>query len=218
MDFLHIHSREDGDRLVLTHSYNLSHTCIGFGKLLTGFLWNLTFRNPLPMRAGTCELQPEFQEQIWRNSLFPKPMHHCCQLICHQSAMLYILIDVYLPNLATRTPYLELILTSELSYVYGCEASDPCTLGTPFPSVMAVDQFSSSCEASFWKLQSIEVNYTYWCKIRIDVGVILNLSSSLVTSLSPQDLTQGSTWAGWVCTRQSEGKLLTAHSRKDISF
>lgn len=127
MDFLHIHSREDGGRLVLTHSYNLSHTCIGFGKLLTGFLWNLTFRNSLPMRAGTCELQPE----IWRNFLFPKPMHHCCQLICHQSAMLYILIDVYLPNLATRTPYLELILTSELSYVYGCEASDPCTLGTP---------------------------------------------------------------------------------------
>lgn len=75
--------------------------------------------------------------------------------------MFYILIDVYLPNLATRTPYLELIPTSELSYAYGSEASDPCALGTTFPSVMAVDPFSSSCEASFWKLQSIEVNYTY---------------------------------------------------------
>lgn len=76
------------------------------------------------------------------------------------------------------------------SYVYSSKAGDPCTLGTTFPSMMAVDQFSSSCEASFWKLESVEANYAYRCKVRIDLGVKFHLSASLATSLCHQDLIQ----------------------------
>lgn len=172
------------------------------------------------MRAGTYELQPRFQEQIWRNFILPMPMHHCFQLICLQSviSILYTLIGVYLSKLATEASDLELIPTSVFSCVYSSEVSDPHALGTTFHSVMAVDQFSSSCEASFWQLKSIEVNHTYWCKVRIDVRVKFNLSASLVTPLCHQGLTQRSSWAGWVCTGQSEGKLLTDHSGRDISF
>lgn len=113
-------------------------------------------------------------------------MHHCCQLICLQS-VIYILIGVYLSNLATEASYLELIRTSMFSYVYSSKAGDPCTLGTTFPSMMAVDQFSSSCEASFWKLESIEANYAYRCKVRIDLGVKFHLSERFLGNfpLSP---------------------------------
>lgn len=172
--------REDGDRWDLTHNFNPSHTCVGFGMLLRGMLWTLTFRRLLSVRAGTRELQPELQEQIWRNVILPMPMHHCCQLICLQSVMLYTLIGVYLSNLATEASYLELIPTCGFSCVWGKWS---LFSWDTFPSMVAMDQSSSSCEASFWKLKSIEVNYTYWCKVRIDVGVKFNLSASLVTSL-----------------------------------
>lgn len=102
--------------------------------------------------------------------------------------MLYMLIGIYLSNLATGASYLELIPTSGFSCVYSSEASDPCTLGPTFPFMKAADQFSSSCEASFWKLRSIEVNHTYWCKVRIEVGVKSDLSECFLGNfpLSPR--------------------------------
>lgn len=49
-------------------------------------------------------------------------------VICQQSVMLSILREVYLSNLATRVPYLELITMSGFSSV----ASHLCTLWTKF--------------------------------------------------------------------------------------
>lgn len=170
--------------------------------------------------SGTRELQPELQEQIWRNSLFPMPMHCCCcQLICHQSVMLYMLMHVYLSNLATKASHLELVPTSGFSSMDSSEVSDPCTLGTTFPTPMAGDQFSSSCEASFWKLKSLEVNYSHWCKVRIDVGVKFNLSECF---LGHFPVSPGSHWEKQLSRvgvhEQSKGKLLTDYSGRDISF
>lgn len=53
-------------------------------------------------------------------------------VICQQSMMLSILIEVYLSNLATRVPYLELITMSGFSYMYSSVASHLCTLWTKF--------------------------------------------------------------------------------------
>lgn len=49
--------------------------------------------------------------------------------------MLSILIEVYLSNLATRVPYLELITMSGFSYMYISVASHLCTLWTKFLSM-----------------------------------------------------------------------------------
>lgn len=49
--------------------------------------------------------------------------------------LLYILIEVYLSNLATRASYLELITMSGFSYMYNSMSSYPCILWTKFLSV-----------------------------------------------------------------------------------
>lgn len=175
MVFLYLHSREDGDRSALTHSFDPTHTCIG--KHHSGIL----------LRAGYPGASAASVSGADLNSLsFPSAheLSRCLQLICQQSIMLYILIEVYLSNLATRASSLELITMSGFSYVEGSIQLTLVLFRPNFSLWMAAltsKVNSMACMLAFWKFKSIEANYTSWCKIRIDMWVEFNLSASLVT-------------------------------------
>lgn len=116
-------------QITLTSNFTHTHSGTAFGK-----------HHNIPCSSGLWETHSKVLQLFSVPTTNQGQLHfprscvpsRCLQLICQQSMVLYVLIEVYSSNLPMSVSYLDLITMSGFSCVLSSMASHRCALRTKF--------------------------------------------------------------------------------------